>query len=80
MADASRLTPGECGRITEAIESAVKGYGVNYRPTHADIPTLERVGAHAIGCTLGDLRESERGYLLAAVIVATGLDSVTVTQ
>lgn len=62
---ADRLTDGDRDRMRAAVVEMVTrcpgGLAVPVPP--ATLCTLERVGAHAVGCGLHDLRDSERGWL-----------------
>ena len=47
-----------------------------YRPTPRGaevIDTLERVGAHSVGCSIDDLRDSERAWIRSAAAKLTQL-------
>lgn len=61
--DRYRLSSGDEVRIIEAIRRADVAWGEK-RPIPAEfVDTLERLAAHAIGCSLFDLRDSEREWI-----------------
>lgn len=77
---ASRLTPADVERIDAAlcdyVRNAVAGLHPARRPLAAANALLDhrhavaRICAHAIGCALHDLRESEIEAIMTAITVA----------
>jgi len=50
-----------------------RGWGSNWKASYGDVPTLERIGYHAIGCDERDLRESELDEIRTATLAVLGL-------
>lgn len=62
---AYRLTTADEAKIIQALEGACnewRAQGGTPRET-TDLPTLLRLGAHSIGCSLHDLRDSEIDWI-----------------
>lgn len=62
-ADRYRFSVEDETRIGAAVTGAYRAFG---EPRHIDATTadaLERIGAHAVGCSVHDLRDSERQML-----------------
>jgi hypothetical protein len=73
----NRLTPDDADRIAEAVAAAMRGWyprGVTQHLTADEYRTLQRIAAHAIGCSTDDLRLSEL-YAIGAVIDAHDYDA-----
>lgn len=71
----NRLTPDDRTRMAAAVTGAVEAWRANSGPTWTPDATtrlaLQRIAAHAIGCTVDDLRGSERDEIDALTIKAT---------
>lgn len=59
-----RLTDADENRMRVAIRNAYKEYRPKPRLTGEVVDTLERIGAHSIGCSVFDLRECERQWIV----------------
>ncbi len=69
-----RLTDSDTERVVAAIRHHVIAWeaaGSNAR--WGDVLTLQRLGAHAIGCSLHDLRDIEVKWIEAQAIIVAGL-------
>ena len=78
----NRLTDSDRSTITARLAEVIQGYSVlsQVSPTGSDAPTLERVAAHAIGCSADDLRDSEMSEIRAIVLTSLGLEDEPVTS
>jgi hypothetical protein len=56
------------GRLAEIVAS-----WRDHTPRYEDIPALERLGHHAIGCTIHDLRDAELDEIRAMALAAANL-------
>ena len=72
----NRLTDSDRSTITARLAEVIQGYSVlsQVSPWRSDAPTLERVAAHAIGCSADDLRDSEMSEIRAIVLTSLGLE------
>lgn len=64
----SRLTDSDRAVMGTAVRAAVAGWGSS-RVAGTDAVTLVRIAAHAIGCSLYDLRDSELVWIEMDVAV-----------
>lgn len=54
----NRFSDADRDAYKNRINETVSGWG-DHKPQHDDVLTLQRVGAHALGCSTDDLRDSE---------------------
>lgn len=71
--DENRLTDHDRNAITARLDEVIAGYGP-YIAGWSDVPTMERIAAHAVGCCHDDLRDSEMSEIRAIVLTSLGLD------
>lgn len=72
-----RLSPEDERKIRTAMQEAVDKWtsAEGVEASWGDLPTLERIGAHSIGCALHDLREEERKFVLRWAYASIGIDA-----
>ena len=80
----NRLTDSDRSTITARLAETAAKYrhpsSLPNTPRWSDVPTMERVAAHAIGCSADDLRDSEMSEIRAIVLTSLGLEDEPVTS
>jgi hypothetical protein len=69
----SRLTSVDYNAMKRRLRETIYQYGRGYQPKWSDVPTLERLARHAIGCSEADLRDSELAEVHDIVVDMLGL-------
>lgn len=62
--DEYRFTVEDETRISAAIRGTLRTWGDPATIGAESVDALERIGAHAIGCSVHDLRDSERQWVV----------------
>ncbi len=76
---ANRLSDADRRVMTDRCLSVVRGWRdavAGYRPGYGDLPSLERVAVHSIGCSFADLRDVELEEIAMLVAELAGLEPI----